>query len=99
MTKPSGHRWSVYVLDVIGLGPDHVYVGQSWYSPERRRQQHISGIRPGRIFKRPDVDVGALRRDLLPRLPQLDGKAVAESAAAKVASHLRNRGMTVHGGH
>ena len=99
VTKPSGQRWSVYVLEVIGLGPGQVYVGQSWFSPEHRRQQHIDGIKSARIFKRPGVAVGALRPDLIARLPRLESREAAETAEANVASHLRQRGLTVHGGH
>lgn len=99
MTSPKDNLFSVYVLDVLGLGPDQVYVGETWYSPEDRRQQHLKGPRRGKVFKRPDVAVGALRPDLLPRLPRLIDREASRSAEALVASQLRRRGMTVHGGH
>lgn len=99
MTEPGGNHWSVYVLDVVGLGPGHVYVGQSWNTREHRRQQHINGIKPGKVFKRPGVEVGELRLDLLPPLSQMNSREAAETAEVELASQLRQRGLTVHGGH
>ncbi len=95
----SPHPWSVYVIDVLGLGPNEVYVGQSWFRPAERRRQHADGIRPARVFKREGVTVGELRPELLPKLPPLLTEEDALLAERTVAELLRAQGYTVHGGH
>jgi len=87
------------VLDVLGGGPDEVYVGQTWHDPAARREQHIAGPRRAMIFRRSGRSVGPLRPDLLPRLEPLQTRKAALAAEAYVAAVLRDRGLKVHGGH
>lgn len=96
---PPASEWHVYVIEVIGLGTNEVYVGQSWHEPETRREQHAAGIRRGKVFKRPGVEVGSLRPDLVPPLPLLLTREDALTAERQVAAALRRQGITVHGGH
>lgn len=84
---------------MLGLGPTEVYVGQSWHKPEKRREQHAAGVRRGKVFKRPGVEVGSLRPDLVPPLPPLLTKEDALKAERKLAAALRRQGFKVHGGH
>lgn len=93
------HSWSVYVLEVVGLGPKDVYVGQTWHDPEERRRQHATGIRVAKVFKRAGVSVGRLRPDLLPALPSLTTKELALAAEGQVAQALTAQGYAVYGGH
>jgi len=93
------HRWNVYVIDVRGLGPKQLYVGQTWFAPAERRRQHADGFRAARILKREGVEVGELRPELLPNLPPLLTQEDALLAERTVAELLRAQGYTVHGGH
>ena len=90
---------SVYVLDVVGLGPKDVYVGQTWHPAEERRRQHATDLRAAKVFKRAGVSVGHLRPDLLPALPSLTTQAPALAAERQVAEALQARGYAVRGGH
>lgn len=93
------HRRSVYVIEVLGLGPNHVYVGESHHPPEVRRQKHAEGIMPGQVFRRAGHRVGPLRQELLPSLPPLTTEQASREAEGRVAELLRRQGYTVHGGH
>jgi hypothetical protein len=92
-------QFVVYVIDVEGGPSDEVYVGQTWHSGERRRREHIDGVRRGQVFKRKGREVGQLRPDLLPALEPLTSRELAVAAEAYVAAVLRAQGYTVHGGH
>ena len=92
-------EYCVYVLEVDGGDVDEYYVGQSWHPAEVRRQQHIDGVRRGRIFKRRGRSVGRLRFDLVPPLEPLTTREAAEAAEAYVSAVLRAQGLVVHGGH
>ena len=93
------HEFHVYVLDVLGGAENEVYVGESWHTPEFRRQQHLDGPRKGRVFRSRGKSVGALRPDLLPPLERLRSRRAARAAEAYVAALLRDNGFHVNGGH
>jgi hypothetical protein len=96
----SGSTYHVYVLEVLGGAEKEVYVGQSWYEPEVRREQHINGRWKAKVFKKlGPAAVGPLLTDLLPELAPLRTKAAALAAEAYVAAVLRDAGYRVHGGH
>ena len=91
------HRFSVYVIEVLGGHDKEVYVGQSWHAPSVRRQKHVDGPDRGRIFARPGRSVGPLRPELLPRLGPLMTREAARAAEEDVKTLLRGQGYTVHG--
>ncbi len=96
----SGRRtYGVYVIELDG-NSNHVYVGQTWYTPEERLQQHLTGLaifHAARIFKR-GVG-GALRPDLYAHLPCFFRQSEAEALESSWALHLRQLGFRVEGGH
>lgn len=91
------HRFSVYVIEVLGGDDKKVYVGQSRHAPSVRRQKHVEGPDRGRIFARSGRGVGPLRPELLPRLGPLTTREAARAAEEDVKTLLRGQGYTVHG--
>ncbi|PKW25726.1 hypothetical protein [Phycicoccus duodecadis] len=92
------HQYCVYVIDVDGGSDNEVYVGQSWHPAEVRYEQHLSGERQAKVFRREGRSVGRLRSDLLPPLEPLLNRRVAEAAEKYVAALLESRAFVVHTG-
>ena len=89
----------VYVIELDG-NKNHVYVGQTWYAPEERLAQHLTGLavfHAARPFKRGAW--GDLRPDLYQHLPILKTQAEAEKLEWQWAMELRKAGFRVEGGH
>ncbi|HSX00958.1 MAG TPA: hypothetical protein VLF67_01835 [Candidatus Saccharimonas sp.] len=92
--------FGVYVIE-IGGNANHLYVGQSWYSPEERLRQHLTGyaaFHAAKPFKHKNV-TGKLRPDIYTQLPRYRTQAEAEKAEAWTALQLRKAGFRVEGGH
>jgi hypothetical protein len=92
--------YGVYVIEING-NPNHVYVGQSWYLPEERLQQHLTGyavFHAAKPFKRRGTK-GRLRPDLYGQLPRVTSQAKAEEMESHWAMKLRQAGFRVEGGH
>jgi predicted GIY-YIG superfamily endonuclease len=95
--RTSSHHsvYVVYLRNPKGDGKAGYYVGMTGLMPERRFQNHKSGVKAARIVKR-------CGERLVPRLyahlnPMPYAKAVAMEAA--LADSLRKRGFLVYGGH
>lgn len=95
--------YSVYVIeldDAIGprKNPDypHVYVGQTWLSPDERFAQHKAGIRASRHVRKHGK---WLRRRLYEKYNPIATQDQAKAKEAWLASLLREKGYTVKGGH
>jgi hypothetical protein len=97
----SGRRtYGVYAIE-LGGNPNHVYVGQTWYDPEERLAQHLTGLavfHAAKPFKRAGT-TGRLRPDLYAHLPRYASQARAEEMEAHWALQLRKAGFRVEGGH
>ena len=92
--------FGVYVIEING-NRNHVYVGQTWYLPEERLQQHLTGyavFHAARPFKRRGT-TGRLRPDLYAHLPRYHTQADAEAMEARWARELKKAGYRVEGGH
>jgi hypothetical protein len=92
--------YGLYVIE-INHNPNHVYVGQTWYEPEERLAQHLTGLavfHAARPFKRPGT-TGRLRPDLYQHIPRVPSQSRAEQLEAHWALQLRKAGFRVEGGH
>lgn len=92
--------YRVYVIE-INHNPNHVYVGQTWYEPEERLAQHLTGFaafHAARPFKKHST-TGRLRPDLYAHLPIYKSQKQAEQLEAHWALQLRKAGFRVEGGH
>lgn len=92
--------YGLYVIE-INDNPNHLYVGQSWYLPEERLAQHLTGFaafHAARIFKRSGT-TGKLRPDIFGHLPRYKTQAQAEAMEAQAARELKHAGFRVEGGH
>jgi hypothetical protein len=96
-----GSKREVYVLQVLGLKPDAVYVGETSKARKVRAQEHAGGHHAGKVFKHPGVTVGPLRQDLVPETAggPLQGQSQAWAAEQWTGFVLREHGYTVYGGH
>jgi GIY-YIG catalytic domain len=91
--------YGVYVIELDG-DRDHLYVGQSWYLPEERLQQHLTGFAVFHAAKPFKAGArGRLRPDLYEHIPRFHSQAAAEKMEAKWANELRLAGYLVEGGH
>jgi hypothetical protein len=99
-SRIAGRRtYGVYVIELDG-NSNHVYVGQTWYMPEERLRQHLTGyavFHAARPFKRGAG--GKLRPDLYEHLPRYATQQQAEDKEASWALELRKAGYRVEGGH
>lgn len=75
-----------------------VYVGESYYPPEIRLQQHSEGTRPGRPF-RMGCSKAHLRPDLYSHIAPVQDEAEARRLEAELGEKLRKQGYTVAGAH
>jgi hypothetical protein len=92
--------YRVYVIEING-DSNHVYVGQTWYEPEERLAQHLTGFaafHAARPFKQRGT-TGRLRPDLYAHLPTSRSQPEAERLEAHWALQLRKAGFRVEGGH
>jgi hypothetical protein len=92
--------YGCYVIE-IGGNSNHVYVGQTWYTPEERLQQHLTGyavFHAAKPFKRGGVS-GRLRPDLYGHLPRYPNQSQSEAMESRLAMELRKAGFRVEGGH
>jgi hypothetical protein len=92
--------FGVYVIELNG-NSNYVYVGQTWYTPEERMQQHLTGyavFHAAKPFKRRGT-TGRLRPDLYAHLPRFKTQAEAEVLESRWAMELRKAGYRVEGGH
>lgn len=97
--------YGVYVIEING-NPNHVYVGQTWYSPDERLQQHLTGLsvfHAAKPFKRATragaEPAGRLRPDLYAHIPRVRSQPQAEELESRLAMELRRAGFRVEGGH
>ncbi len=91
--------YGVYVIELDG-NRNHLYVGQTWYAPEERLRQHLTGyavFHSARPFKRGAT--GRLRPDLYEHLPRYVTQPQAEAKEASWAMELKRAGFRVEGGH
>jgi hypothetical protein len=97
----SGRRtYGIYVIEING-NSNHVYVGQTWYEPEERLAQHLTGLavfHAAKPFKRSGV-TGRLRPDLYSHIPRVKSQSEAERLESHTALQLRKAGFRVEGGH
>jgi hypothetical protein len=96
----SRRTFGVYVIE-INHNSNYVYVGQSWYLPEERLQQHLTGyavFHAAKPFKRRGT-TGRLRPDLYSHLPRFRTQPEAEVQEARLAMQLKRAGFRVEGGH
>jgi hypothetical protein len=92
--------YGLYVIEING-NSNHVYVGQTWYLPEERLAQHLTGyavFHAARPFKRPGT-TGRLRPDLYSHLPRYGNQRDSEAMEAQLARELKYAGFRVEGGH
>ena len=85
----------VYLRNPKGDGKAGYYVGMTGLTPERRFENHKSGIRAARVVRR-------YGERLVPRLYQhLNPMPYARAKAMEgyLADSLRKRGFVVYGGH
>ena len=85
----------VYLRNPKGDGKAAYYVGMTGLTPERRFENHKSGIRAARVVRR-------YGERLVPRLYQhLNPMPYARAKAMEgyLADSLRKRGFVVYGGH
>ena len=75
-----------------------VYVGESYYPPEERLQQHLAGIRPGKPFKM-GCSEARLRPELYSHIPPVHDEAEARRLEDELGKTLRSQGYAVAGGH
>lgn len=91
--------YGVYVIELDG-NHNHLYVGQTWYSPEERLRQHLTGyavFHAARPFKKGAI--GKLRPDLYEHIPRYPSQPQAEAKEASWAMELKRAGYRVEGGH
>lgn len=88
--------YGLYVIE-INDDPNWVYVGYSWWPPDERLRQHLSGENAAWVFKRGNT--GRLRPDLYEHLARYSTRKEAELAEVALAKELRERGFMVDGGH
>jgi predicted GIY-YIG superfamily endonuclease len=91
-------HYSVYVIELTD-DPDvepgkTVYVGQTWHTPEKRFEQHKTGIHAGKHARGRCIK---LRPELYAHLNPLTESKSLEMERL-VGDQLRNKGFTVYGG-
>lgn len=92
-----GLDYGVYVIELNGQ-PNHVYVGESSYSPRQRMARHLAKLSDSaQVFKRGAT--GKLRPDLFKGYPRYSSQVSSKLAEAKLAAQLRKQGFKVEGGH
>ena len=89
-------KYYIYAFE-LNDDPKYVYVGQSYLSPEERRQQHIQGPHKARSIKY--CKIGKLRPDLYEQHNPIATRQEAERMEAWLADDLRQKGFHVEGGH
>lgn len=96
---PKSRIYEVYVIE-LDYEPDHVYVGQSSYSPELRLMRHLTHdkqFQAAKIF-RGAVQDGTLRPDLSSHLPTYEIESESKKAEKLLSEQLREQGFRVEGG-
>jgi hypothetical protein len=108
----NGKRYRTYFLYVVELDPAAceaprscprrpcnrvpVYVGQSFWTPEERFEQHKRGHHPSRWVERYGLH---LRRRLVDPKGEIRGRDAAERAERALGRRLRAKGFCVYGAH
>lgn len=98
-TIPARRTYGVYVVE-LNDSKNHLYVGQTWYTPDERLAQHNTGLavfHAARPFKRGLR--GRLRPDIYEQIPRVNSQAEAEALEAATARKLKALGFRVDGGH
>lgn len=90
------YDYCVYVIQ-IDDDPMHVYVGQTYLSPEERLEQHRIGYKSAPSLR--NANTLTLRPDIYQQIPRLDTRDIALEVEARLADNLRKIGFTVAGGH
>jgi hypothetical protein len=98
-TVSAARSYGVYVVE-LSDSSNHLYVGQTWYTPDERLAQHNTGLavfHAARPFKHGLR--GVLRPELYVRLARTRSQPQAEALEAKTARDLRAQNYRVDGGH
>lgn len=90
------NQYYIYAFE-LNNDPKYVYVGQSYLTPEERRQQHIHGPHKARSIRH--CKIGKLRPDLYEQYNPIATRKEAERMEAWLAEDLMQRGFLVEGGH
>lgn len=90
------YTYCVYVIQ-LGDDPKHVYVGQTYLTPEERLAQHKYGYKSSGYVK--NAYSIKLRPDIYDQIPRLPSRAAAEACEENLAKNLSKLGYTVRGGH
>ena len=89
------HLYAVLLDGFVGKGRLGVYIGESRYTPERRLQQHLSGVRASGVVQRLGV---TLLPSLVAHLNPL-GRKEAKELERELARALAAAGIETRGGH
>jgi hypothetical protein len=90
------YDYCVYVIQ-IDDDPMHVYVGQTYLTPEERLVQHCTGYKSARSLR--NANTLTLRPDIYGQLPRLKSREQALEVESRLADNLRRIGFEVAGGH
>lgn len=90
--------YGVYVIELNG-DPNHLYIGQSFHTPEERLKQHNTGLlefRAAKVFR--NGARGTLRPDLYKHLDRCNTPEQAMEIEAQLVANLREERYIVNGG-
>lgn len=91
-------RFNVYAFELLGLGPDEMYVGQTTKTQEERWEEHKAlGKTAAKILRSGKAQIGPLRECRLPELPPLHSSQAAYAAEHWTSLWLILQGVDVHG--
>lgn len=88
--------WQTYVIEIDG-DPNHLYVGETNYPPEKRFMQHVYQYNCARVLKRYDSFELAMHHAA--HMPTARTKQESLKLEADLAQQLRDKGYKVEGGH
>ena len=91
--------YSVYAFELLGLGTDAMYVGQTAKTPADRRYEEHAGLgkSAARVLRNGRARIGPLSPDRLPELPSLRSSQAALAAEHWTSVWLKLQGIEVHG--
>ncbi len=90
------YDYCVYVLQ-IDDDPRHIYVGQTYLSPEERLEQHKMGYKSAPSLRH--ASHLTLRPDIYEQLPRVKTRDEALALESRLAQSLKSVGYNVLGGH
>jgi predicted GIY-YIG superfamily endonuclease len=88
----SSSSWQIHIFHLVAYEPNTLWVGVSWWSPEQRLQQHLTGIHSSSTVRRGKPELAPEHYE---QLPTYHDRQQAEEAADELVIELQARGYRV----